>query len=415
MVDSTRTRALVLAGGGARGAYEVGVLHYIFGELARTGPVVPRFDIFAGTSVGAINGCFLAAHAHHDDYFIDRLVELWTELRVKRWLSIHYRELVQVARSVMGLGTVQWGRRRRPLSGGRLGGLLNTQALDDIVIKELCDNRISENIAEGYLRAVTVSTTEIATGRTVCFVEKEGELPEWSLDSRRIARKADLGPDHALASAAIPFLFPAVSVDGSFYCDGGVRQPTPLSPALRLGADRVLVVALRHRSPEVTQEQLANLGAYPDALFLFGKLLNALLLDPVEYDLAVLERVNRIMRHGRQVYGPNFEQELNAVVEPTRGKPYRIIDDILIKPRADIGRMAHAAGSRMSRSDWGFGPAAQVLRRFVRAERGAEADLLSYILFEGKFTRQLIQLGYEDAKAQRDQLVAFFSDEPFPD
>jgi NTE family protein len=273
--------------------------------------------------------------------------------------------------------------------------------------------RIRENINRGYLEALTVSCTEVQTGRTVCFVQNNGEVPRWTSDPRRVARKAAIGPEHALASAAIPFLFPAVQVGGRYFCDGSLRQPTPLSPALRLGADRVLVIALRfdRRRGQAPIEKTPN--SYPNALFLFGKLLNALLLDPIQYDLAVLERVNRILRHGRDVYGPSFEKELNAVVAPLRGKPYRIVDDLLVSPSRDIGMIAAEEVKRMKSSDWGSGPAALLFKRFAKSESDSEADLLSYLLFDGAYASRLVQTGYEDAAAQEEKLLAFFSDEPF--
>ena len=404
-------RALVLAGGGARGAYEVGVLKYVFTELSAKEGLTPRFDIISGTSVGAINGCYLASQSGRPDYNIAGLERLWTDLRIKNWLHLHYREIFEVLKGVAGFGRVQWGKRRRPFSGGRLGGLLNTGAFDQIVRGALDRNPITQNVRDGHLEAVTVTATEIGTGRTVCFIESSEPLPPWSQDKTRIAKKVDIGAQHALASAALPFLFPAVSIDGAYYCDGSLRQPTPLSPALRLGADRVLVVALRYGGEKDPAERQAAVSSYPNAVFLFGKLLNALLLDPVGYDLEVLERINRILIHGRQVYGPRFEEDLSTAVTPLRGKPYRIIDDILVRPSEDLGRVAHRVGSTFSRSDRGRGPAAPLFQRSVKDEPTAESDFLSYLLFVGAFCHVLIEMGVRDAATHHDDLVAFFSDE----
>ncbi len=390
------------------------MLRYVLTALCGDG-CTPRFDIISGTSVGAINGCYLAANAHVPDYNIDGLAEIWSSLALRDYLHLHTRELVQVLTSVLGVGS-GWRRfTTRRYTGGRLGGLLNTQSLDHLVRGRLINERISENVKSGAVGTLTVSATEVATGRTICFVESRAPLPDWSRDTPPAARPTRIRAEHALASAAIPFLFPAVEIDGAFYCDGSLRQPTPLSPALRLGAERVLVIALRADLMEDMQMDRETVErTYPSALFLFGKLLNALLLDPVQYDMAVLEPRNRFVIHGRRVYGPSFEEELNRVVEPLRGKPYRIVDDILIRPSHDIGRVAADVANGLTRKQWGYGPAAQVFRRFARSEGRTESDLLSYLLFEGVFCDRLIQHGYEDAARHHDELLRFFSDEPLP-
>ncbi len=407
-----KRRALVLAGGGARGAYEVGVLRYVLRALPERAGLRPRFDIITGTSVGAINGCYLASRAERPDYGIEGLERLWLDLAVRDYLKLHLREIAQVMGGVLGIGGEGLLSRSRSHSGGRLGGILNTSSLDALVRDHFDAERLARNIDSGRIGAVTVSATEIATGRTVTFIQSRDPLPRWSRDSRRHAERTALQPEHALASAAIPFLFPPVRVDGGYYCDGSLRQPTPLSPALRLGADRVLVIALRHDGPEPAppERRDEHLRAYPNALFLLGKVLNSLLLDPVQYDLAVLERINRILALGELVYGPTFEAELNRVVSPLRGKPYKIVDDILIQPSDDIGDLAAAVALGLNGREWGSGPAARLFRRFAQADARGQGDLLSYLLFEGSFARRLMDMGYRDAEAQHDALVRFFSD-----
>ena len=146
------------------------------------------------------------------------------------------------------------------------------------------------------------------------------------------------------------------------------------------GADRVLVIALRHDEPSpstTTFERETQIHQYPDAMFLFGKLLDALLLDPIRYDLAVLERINQILEHGAQVYGGSFYDELNRVVEPLRGKAYRRIDDVMIHPSEDIGRIAAQEAAQLTLRDWGAGPAALLFRRFASVDTQVEADLLA--------------------------------------
>jgi NTE family protein len=266
------------------------------------------------------------------------------------------------------------------------------------------------NLAAGHLEALSVSTTHVASGKTVVFVERRGGgLPEWSRDPFVRARAATIAPDHVLASAAIPVLFPAVPVDGAFYCDGGLRQNTPLSPALRLGADRVLVVSLRHMPTPVEEaaHQAEHERHYPSAWFLFGKALNALLLDHTDYDLERLRRMNAIVDGGIRAFGDRFLDELNATLVPLRGQGVRLVRDLLLRPSEDIGEIAgaHARSPRLAEKRGLSGRAIRYL-----AGESRESDLLSYLLFDGEYAADLIDLGFRDARARADELAAFFSD-----
>src|SRR6516225_651990 len=161
----------------------------------------------------------------------------------------------------------------------------------------------------GRFTAVCVSATEIATGRTVTFVDhRDRDVPSWTNDVHHVARPATIGPEHALASAAIPLLFPTVRIGDTFYCDGSLRQQTPLSPALRLGSNRVLVVGLRHGRPPSLADPLAaeRVEQMHTVGFLFGKVLDALLIDRLEYDLGQMRVVNRILRAGLELYGDEY-------------------------------------------------------------------------------------------------------------
>ncbi len=399
--------ALVLSGGGARGAYEVGVISYLREELPRRLGFSPHFDIICGTSVGAVNAAFMASSAHALDTQGSRLARHWRDLHVDRVFDLSAGELMRAIRLLLGGAPP-------PSRPGELrrGGLLNSGGLERMVIRSVAWDKISKNIAAGYLSALSVSATHVATGKTVVFVERHGGgLPPWSRDPFVQAQAGQIGPLHVLASAAIPVLFPAVSVNDAFYCDGGLRQNTPISPALRLGADRVLVISLRHLETKQEDRALSveHEDAYPSPWFLFGKSLNALLLDHTDYDIVRLERLNAIISGGVAAYGPGFVGELDRVLTPLRGQGLRYVQPLMIRPSEDIGVLAgnFARGPHIAALG---GLSGRMLRYLSESSYTREADLLSYVLFDGNFAAELMELGKRDARAREDELVAFFTE-----
>ena len=256
-MGTTNTRSLktglVLSGGGARGAYEVGVLRYLREELPRVLGYSPRIDVVCGTSVGAINAAFFAATADEPALQARKLCDAWRSLRVEEMFELSLRELMRATRLLFGAeppASVAGELRR--------GGILNTSGMERLVVRTIPWRKISTNIAAGHLEALAVSATHVATGKTVVFVERRGGgLPPWSRDPAVRAEAATIGPFHVLASAAIPVLFPAVAINEAYYSDGGLRQNTPLSPALRLGADRLLVISLKHLATPSEEAQQA--------------------------------------------------------------------------------------------------------------------------------------------------------------
>lgn len=397
--------ALVLSGGGSRGAYEAGVIRFIRERLAARLERQPRFDIITGTSVGAINASYLAATADRLDTQAAELCAAWRSLEIEALISLRARDLVRATKLLMG------GDPKPPKPGSyRYGGLLETAGLERFVIKTIPWLGIRRNLRAGHLRSVALAATHIGTGHTRVFIDSNEPPPvRWSSDPFVDHSAARIGPRHALASAAIPLLFPAVKIGRSFYVDGGLRLNTPMSPAIRLGADRILVISLRHvpttdsHSPLDDEREVA----YPKPLFLAGKALNALLLDHTDYDIDRLGRINAIIEAGKAAFGARFEGVLNRELERLRGAPVRPLHAIHIRPSEDVGELA-STYLREGRIKLRGRVARRLFRRLARGEARHESDLLSYLLFDGTFAAALIDLGYRDAAAHEDELAEFF-------
>lgn len=428
---------VVLAGGSARGAYEVGVLQHIQEDVARDLGYDPPLDILCGTSVGAINVCALAAHADDPRGRLQRLYQRWTQLSVGEILQPSGGELFAMLRSIVGRGD--------PLTPHR-GGVFRPAGLSHLLRTEVPFHRIDDHLRSGCLRAVTVSTTQVATGRTVVFAQ-HGQTHPAPGDPTLSYRAVRLRPEHALASAAIPILFPAVRIDGELHCDGGLRQNVPLSPARRLGADRLLVVNPHYLpppgaavsgsgsapSPSLTESGSINEQSFVDPLFVLGKALNALLLDRIDNDIDRLHRINDILDAGTRRYGPDFVDELNRElarargtpppspsIDPPRGGGIRRIQALLVRSSRDIGCLsldfARSPTFRRRLRETGQSRlVARLIRHLsdgpepVAGAGNAESDFLSYLLFDGEFARLLIEMGRADARAQHDALCALLA------
>jgi len=390
-----RRMAMILSGGGARGAYEVGVLWYIFEELTRILGGPPRIDILCGTSVGAINACYLAAHFGDPVLGLRRLVELWTELELTRVLGFGLRQVITLPRIVFG--------------GGSGYGLFDVRPMADLVQREISWRAVTRCLRQRKLRGLTVSCTEVATGRTVVFMQLSPDLTiPTNVPPRTLFRAARVGPQHALASAAIPMLFPPVRIDDELYLDGGLRQNTPIAPALRLGATHIFAIG---SSREVKGRVVREAGHQepvpaPGAAFLLGKVLNAFLLDHVDVDIELLTRVNSVLLDGTRAYGPEFVARLSEEARKHDAPEYRYVNCLRVRPSEDIGRLAseHLKRGRLR------GDPILTRRLFSVLDLGVEteADLASYLLFDGPFCRRLIEMGRADAQARRDDLLEFF-------
>jgi NTE family protein len=395
---------LVLSGGAARGAYEAGVVLHLVEEVARDlGRPLP-LDILCGTSVGAINACMLAAFADEPVGRGRRLAAHWRGLNMSDLVHPDGRGILDSLRGLFS------GQRSPRAGDSRRGGILDPKGIERLVERFVPFRRIGENIQAGHLQALTVSTTHVGSGRTTVFIE-QGEGPRYSSSDPTVVGVPTLmSAEHALASAAIPFLFPAVRIDGEFYCDGGLRQNVPLAPALRLGASRLLVVSPRHmdanpqRALEAEREQ-----EFPGPFFLLGKALNSLLLDRIDNDLIQLERINKVLNAGVSQYGASFLDVINRELGvPAIGPRMRPVQTVMISASQDIGVLAAEYVRSPGFAKRVSGVAGRLVRRI--GEVSGAADLLSYLLFDGEFAAQLIELGRADARARHAELCALFAE-----
>ena len=393
---------LVLSGGGARGAYEVGVLRYVFERLRPT----PRFDVVSGSSVGAINGSYVAATCDRPRATGRMLARVWAELRVDQVYRFGWAQM-------RSLPQVLFGKNLPKVTHGqRIGGLVDSGHLEEIVRRRIPWRGITENLYRGHLHAMTVAATELATGLTTIFVQtRSGRLPAtWPVESGQSVVATPVTAAHCLASAAIPVLFPAVRVGDQLFVDGSLRQNTPIRPAMRLGADRLLVVSLRFQGEIRRSNQRAREEArtvYPNAMFMLGKMFNALMLDKLEADLQRISRMNELIDAGCALYGPDFATRLSGAM-PGKAAGYKHVDVVQIHPSEDFAEIAYDVIARSGLRQYD-GVMARWLRRAVLQTDGPpESDLASYVLFDPEYVTRLMDLGYQDAAAQHAKLAALF-------
>ena len=388
---------LILSGGGARGAYEVGVLEYIFNEFGDAKGRPPPVHLISGTSVGAVNGSFVASMIHDIPSGIRRLSSVWTDLELAHVMSFGVRQAAGLYRVLLG-GSEQ------------SRGVFDPSPLSALVGRNVNWRKLRQNIRTGRLRALTVSTTHVGSGQPVVFVDAApGVGIPRSLSQHALVRRATIGQHHVLASAAIPLIFPSVEIGDEIHCDGGLRLNTPMGPSIHLGMNRLLVIGLS--SPQEPGRSAVLDGKYPGATYMLGKVLNAFLLDHVNTDLLEVGRVNDFLRDGVRAYGPQFLDRLNQAAQ-ARGAlaPRRLVSSLVLRPSIDIGQVAseYLASHRVR-----FGKS--LGRAFIGVLDvgvGGDADLASYLLFDGGFAELLIEMGRRDAHARRDEIESFLFEDP---
>lgn len=388
---------LILSGGGARGAYEVGVLEYIFSEFADARGNTPKVDLISGTSVGAVNGAFVASAIGDIPSAVKQLVSIWTDLELPQVLGFGLRQAAGLYRVLLG-------------GSGHARGVFDPAPLSALVGRNVRWRRLRQNLRTGTLRALTVSTTHVGTGQPVIFVDAAPGvgIPK-SLGLHALVRRARIGQHHVLASAAIPLIFPAVEIGDEIHCDGGLRLNTPMGPSIHLGMNRLLVVGLS--TPHAPDRRAVQDGKFPGATYMLGKVLNAFLLDHVNTDLLEVQRINDFLHDGIRAYGPEFLERINEAAK-ARGAlaQRRLISSLVLRPTTDIGQVAsdYLASNRVR-----FGKSlGRAFISMIDVGAGADADLASYLLFDGGFAQTLIEMGRRDAHAHRAEIEAFLFEDP---
>ncbi len=376
-LEQGRKIGLILSGGGARAAYQVGVLKAISHMLPRSAR--SPFSIICGTSAGAINAAVLAIYASRFREGVKRLSLVWKLFRV------HYVFRAD-AWGVMRSGA-HW------LTAVLLGGLgrYNPRSLLDCTpLRELLERyvpceKIRESIEAGALQALSVTASGYTSGKSVSFYQGLASLKPWQR-ARRIGRRAAITIDHLLASSAIPFILSAVRIGDEYFGDGSMGQVAPISPALHLGADRVLVIGVRKpASPAIPHAEQVS---YPALAEVAGHVLNSIFLENLDADLERLQRINRTISF---IASRQLEKSKVSL---------RNVDVLVISPSEDLGEIAERYASYLPRP-------MRFLLRGVGVKNHSGTSLVSYVLFEKAYCRRLISLGYADTMQRQDEVMEF--------
>ena len=373
----TRRIGMVLSGGGARGAYQAGVLKAV-GQICKIEGLDWPFKIITGLSAGAVNCTYLASSSSDFYESSSSLANIWSELVADDVFRTDPASLSAIgARWISAIATGGMAISKKPQS------LVDTSPLRRLVTRYLDSDTIEKNIEAGKYDAVCVSATNYATSRGVSFVHGGSNQKLWN-KPRNHAVAQRIRPDHVLASAAIPLLFPAVKIGNTYYGDGCLRNLTPLNPAIKLGADKIFIIAVRREmkinDPVSPGKEGASAGR------ILSVLLNAVLLDGLESDLDNLTAINQLITH----YGCSIER-------------LREIPFFMMRPSKDIAEIAvnfaYAIPPFVRYLTHGLGPFEQT------------AEMISYLLFEPSFCRALIELGYTDAMAEAQSISRFLKND----
>lgn len=368
--------ALVLSGGGARGAYQVGVLKAI-AELLPKSSTNP-FQIVCGTSSGAINAAKVATEADNFSQAVVGLETIWANLTSDQIHQVGYFDILKSSTKII-LSFFHSGiAQGKPLS------LFNNRPLFNLLKRNIDISRLDNMIQKGHIHALSISALGYTSGQNISFFQGHDSLEFWKR-SRRIGAKTILEHKHLMASSALPAIFPAVHINREYFGDGALRQSAPMSAALHLGADKLLVIGVSG-SAESIDERLVTVHS-PSIAQVLGNLLNSAFIDSLEEDVQMLERFNRLAAH----ITPEQQRELEV----------RPVELLVIKPRVKFEEMAMNFTHELPKS-------MRFLLSMIGAnKRGGGSSLASYILFEREYCKALIKSGYDDAMSQAEEIRQF--------
>ena len=366
----------MLTGGGARAAYQVGVVKAVRDILGN--PAKNPFPILCGTSAGAINAATLAVYADNFSRGVGNLLEVWENMHCEH---IYRTDAWHILKSgARWLAAMMLISRENPIS------LLDNTPLAEMLSRNLPFERIQSHIDAGALYAVCVTASGYTTGQSVSFFQGGPGLEAWERN-QRIGAAITLKLEYLLASAALPFIFPAVKVHREYFGDGSMRQIAPVSPALHLGADRILIVGTGRQEQDQAR---ARSNVYPSLAQIAGHALNSIFLDSLMVDIERMERINRTVK----LIPPEKMSDSAVQLRPVKA--------LFITPSQPIERLAARFLHEL--------PATV---RFVLKPTGAlnrsGSNLASYLLFEESFCRALIDLGYQDTISREAELREFFN------
>ncbi|MEO0444098.1 MAG: patatin-like phospholipase family protein [Pseudomonadota bacterium] len=373
--------ALILSGGGARAAYQVGVLTALKEILP---PQNNPFPIIVGTSAGAINAVSLASNSHDFHEGVEKLQSLWAGLSINNVFRTEWRDLFggvyRIARSFFH-GGVDY---HRSLS------LLDNSPLNSFLKQNIVFPDIQKNIDRGILTAVSVAALGYASSNSVNFFQGESELQEWKR-FRRLGIRTTIGMEHLLASSAIPWVFPTVRIGRLYYGDGAMRQLAPISPALHLGADKVFIIGVSGNRTGLLRHRKVFIRHPPSMAQMAGQMLNSAFIDGLEADIEHLELINSLIK----LIPENILKEQNNKWRPIR--------TLVISPSKEMDKIAGRHVRYLPKP----------MRLFMRSSgvsaKGGGSAIASYLLFTESFTRELIDLGYQDAMWEQESIRAFFA------
>ena len=380
--ESPRPRVgLVLTGGGARAAYQVGVLQAIAAMLPKR--TRNPFPVICGTSAGAFNAAVLAISARNFQEGVRRLSAVWENAHVNQ--AYRTDPIGVYGNAGHWLASLLFGslRKRGAVS------ILDNSPLAQLLERSLPLQGIQKSIDTGALHALGITAWGYTTGQSVTFYQGVESILPWKRE-RRIGIAGPLEIDHLLASSAIPLLFPAVRLNREYFGDGSMRQLAPLSPALHLGADRVLVIGVR-KTVE-TQPERVKVDSYPTLAQIGGHIMGSIFLDSLYVDLERLQRINRTIRMIPDEKLRNHDT------------PLRQIQSMVISPSVEFNEIAQQYAGTLPRT-------IRLFYRAIGAMRRDGSSLLSYVLFEEPFCRALIELGYQDTLSRKSEILQFLSTE----